>query len=98
MDGGSLFSKNENAMKTFDLIRKNMSIQQHIQTESISNMFLGGMIMLANVDYLGLTDYVVKAVIGGLVWFGFKVAQDYYSERIKHHVKSKHKEHDGKKE
>jgi hypothetical protein len=34
------------------------------------------------MDYSGLADYALKAVIGGVIWMVFKVASDYLSERI----------------
>ena len=50
--------------------------------DSISNMYLTGTILLANIDYTGLADYAIKAVVGGVIWMVFKVAGDYISERI----------------
>ncbi|MBL7910072.1 MAG: hypothetical protein JNJ41_03310 [Bacteroidia bacterium] len=52
-------------------------------TDSSSNMFLTGTILLANLDYSGLADYAVKALVGGVIWMAFKVAGDYISERLK---------------
>lgn len=52
-------------------------------SDSTSNMFLTGTILLANLDYSGLTDYAVKALVGGLIWMTFKVAGDYISEKLK---------------
>lgn len=51
--------------------------------DSSSNMFLTGTILLANLDYSGLADYAVKALVGGVIWMTFKVAGDYISERLK---------------
>jgi len=52
-------------------------------TDSSSNMFLTGTILLANLDYSGLADYALKALVGGVIWMAFKVAGDYISERLK---------------
>ncbi len=52
-------------------------------SDSSSNMFLTGTILLANLDYSGLADYAVKALVGGVIWMAFKVAGDYISERLK---------------
>lgn len=52
-------------------------------TDSSSNMFLTGTILLANLDYSGLANYAVKALVGGVIWMAFKVAGDYISERLK---------------
>lgn len=46
-------------------------------------------IWFANADLSGLTDYALKAMIGGVVWFGFKLATEYFSQRIKN--KNNHK-------
>ncbi len=48
-----------------------------------SNMFLTGTILLANMDYTGLMDYAIKAVIGGAIWMAFKIGGDLLSERMK---------------
>ncbi|MDP3557679.1 MAG: hypothetical protein Q8T03_09915 [Bacteroidota bacterium] len=52
-------------------------------TDSSSNMFLTGTILLANLDYSGLADYAVKALVGGVIWMTFRIAGDYISERFK---------------
>ena len=46
-------------------------------------MFLTGAILLANFDINGLTDYALKAVIGGAIWMTFRIASDYISSKIK---------------
>jgi hypothetical protein len=56
---------------------------KHSSTDSSSNMFLTGTILLANLDYSGLADYAVKALVGGVIWMAFKVGGDYISERLK---------------
>jgi hypothetical protein len=58
-----------------------MKVNQN-SNDSISNMYLTGTILLANIDYTGLADYAIKAVVGGVIWMVFKVAGDYISERI----------------
>ncbi|RYY42541.1 MAG: hypothetical protein EOO06_21020 [Chitinophagaceae bacterium] len=51
-------------------------------SESIgSNMLLTGCIFLANIDLTGVVDYAVKAVIGGGIWLGFKMAADYLERK-----------------
>ena len=52
-------------------------------TDSTSNLFLTGTILLANLDYSGLADYAIKALVGGVIWMTFKVAGDFISERLK---------------
>ena len=51
-------------------------------SDSTSNMFLTGTILLANLDYPGLADYALKALVGGVIWMAFKVTGDYISERL----------------
>jgi hypothetical protein len=48
---------------------------------SSSSLFLTGTILLANMDYTGLMDYAIKAVVGGAIWMIYKVAGDYISRR-----------------
>ena len=52
-------------------------------TDSTSHTFLTGAILFANLDYSGLTDYAVKAIIGGAIWMTFKLAGDYFSNKLK---------------
>ncbi len=51
--------------------------------ENGSNIFLTGAILLANLDYMGLADYAIKAFIGGVIWMAFKLGGDWVSERIR---------------
>ena len=46
-----------------------------------SNIFLTGCILLANLDFSGLLDYAVKALIGGGIWLGYKAAADYIDRK-----------------
>ena len=46
-----------------------------------SNVFLTGCILLANLDFAGLLDYAVKAIIGGAIWLGYKVTADYIERK-----------------
>ena len=48
-----------------------------------SSLFLTGTILLANMDYTGLLDYALKALIGGAIWMGFKVAGDRIAKKMK---------------
>lgn len=40
------------------------------------NVFLTGFILLANLDFAGLLEYGLKAVIGGGIWLAFKLIAD----------------------
>ncbi len=58
-------------------------IQNGLHLDNLSNVLLYALIMLAGIDYTGVLDYVIKAILGAAVWFGFKLLQDYYSLKIK---------------
>ena len=47
-----------------------------------SNVLLTGLILLANMDYNSFLDYGLKAMLGGFIWMGFKIAADYLSKKI----------------
>lgn len=75
-----------------------MKIIHHIQSENFSNMFLYGAFMLANIDYVGILDYVIKAVLGAAVWYGFKLIQEHYSAKIRQREQQQLKEQESKRE
>ena len=50
---------------------------------SSSNIFLTGTILLANLDFAGLMDYAIKALIGGAIWLGYKATADYIERKRK---------------
>lgn len=56
---------------------------QKTHIDSSSHLFLTGAILFANLDYTGLLEYAMKAVIGGAIWMGFKLAGDYFASRKK---------------
>lgn len=49
--------------------------------DTASNIFLTGSIFLANLDFTGLLDYALKAVIGGFMWLLFKMVADNIERR-----------------
>jgi hypothetical protein len=51
---------------------------------SNTTVFLFGAIfsILANLDYASLTDYAVKAFIGGVIWLAFKITGDYFTAKL----------------
>jgi hypothetical protein len=51
--------------------------------DSSSHLFLTGAILFANLDYSGLLDYALKAVIGGVIWMGFKIGADLLTNKMK---------------
>ena len=40
-----------------------------------------GFIFLANLDFAGLFDYALKALIGGGIWLGYKMTADYIDRK-----------------
>lgn len=58
-------------------------------TSDINSVFLYLFILFADLDYTSITEYAIKAIIGGAVWFGFKLLGDYFSRKIKGWYKSK---------
>ncbi len=48
-----------------------------------SNVLLTGCILLANMDFAGLLEYAFKALIGGGIWLGYKLAADYIERKKK---------------
>lgn len=53
----------------------------HTTESSGTNTLLTGCILLANLDFNGLLDYAVKALIGGAIWLGYKVTADYIERK-----------------
>jgi hypothetical protein len=51
------------------------------QADQSSNIFLTGTILLANLDFSGLLDYALKALIGGAIWFTYKMTADYIDRK-----------------
>lgn len=58
-----------------------MEKAQSTTDTSSSSLFLTGTILLANMDYTGLMDYAIKALIGGAIWMAYKIAGDYFSHK-----------------
>ena len=48
-----------------------------------SSIQLTGVVFLANLDFVGLLDYAVKAAIGGGIWLGYKLTADYIDRKRK---------------
>ncbi len=59
-----------------------MEKTQSTTDSSSSSLFLTGTILLANMDYTGLMDYAIKALIGGAIWMAYKIAGDVLSTRM----------------
>ncbi|MBL7725408.1 MAG: hypothetical protein JNK27_14770 [Chitinophagaceae bacterium] len=48
-----------------------------------SSIMLTGVVFLANLDFVGLLDYALKAGIGGAIWLGYKLTADYIDRKRK---------------
>ncbi len=55
----------------------------HQTQDATGNMLLTASILFANIDYSGLADYAIKAIVGGAIWMAFKVGAEYVSEKLK---------------
>lgn len=60
-----------------------MKLYQMLISENISGSILYLIILLANIDYVGLLDYALKAIIGSLAWFVFRVLGERYIQKIR---------------
>jgi hypothetical protein len=49
--------------------------------ESSSSVLLAGCVFLASLDFGGLIDYGMKALVGSGIWFGVKAFCDYRAEK-----------------
>ena len=56
---------------------------QNTYSDSTASLVLYGAIQFANIDYTGVLDYAVKALIGGVIWLGFKLAADYINNKMR---------------
>ena len=52
-----------------------------VQYDQSSSIYLTGTILLANMDFSGLLDYALKALIGGAIWFSYKMTADYIERK-----------------
>jgi hypothetical protein len=69
-----------------------MKLFQGAVQENISGMFLYVVILLANIDYKGLLDYSLKALLGGVIWFGYKIIGEHYILKVRKDHKEKNKQ------
>jgi hypothetical protein len=59
-----------------------MKLFQFLISGHFSNLILY-VLMLANIDYVGILDYGLKAFVGSLIWFGFRYLGDRLLDRDK---------------
>lgn len=53
-------------------------------------------IVVANIDYVGILDYCLKAFLGSAIWFGFKLLADRYERKNKRKIEVENIEPDNK--
>jgi|GEM_PF-6891332 len=74
------------------IFTETMKLFQGIVQDNINSLYLYIVILFANIDYRGLLDYCLKALLGGLIWFGYKIIGEYYLIRLRKTQKEKHKQ------
>jgi len=58
-------------------------MKTNADSSGTSNTFLTGAILLANLDVTGLSEYAIKAAIGGAIWLTFRLCGDWLSTKLK---------------
>jgi len=54
------------------------------QQSNISVFLLGvSLNLLAAIDFTSLLDYGLKALLGGLIWLGFKLLGEYFTSKMR---------------
>lgn len=54
-----------------------MKLFQFLVSDNLSSVFLYFIVMFANIDYTGIIDYGIKALVGSVIWFVFKLLGEY---------------------
>lgn len=71
-----------------------MKIVQLMVSHHISGVILYFIVLFANIDYSGVVDYALKAFIGGLIWFAFKLLGEHLLIKLKEEQKNKHEKNE----
>lgn len=58
-----------------------MESKTHLDANGSNSFVLAFFVLFANIDVTGYVDYGIKAVLGGAVWLGFKLAAEYVQQR-----------------
>jgi hypothetical protein len=66
----------------YQIKKTKRTMKQNISDTS-SNVLLTGTILLANFDFTSLLDYSIKAFVGGAIWMGFQLANEFIRRKIK---------------
>lgn len=57
--------------------------------EKTDGMLLMVTIVAANIDYIGLIDYALKALVGGIIWVAFRIYAEKQVEKLRNKKQSK---------
>ncbi len=68
-----------------------MKLFQLFTSDHNSNVFLYFIVLFANIDYTGVIDYAIKAFVGSVIWFVFKLIGEYLLIKIKDRHDKKNK-------
>ena len=60
-----------------------MKLFQLLVSENLSAVFLYFIVLFANIDYTGILDYAIKATIGSIIWFVFKLLGEHLLLKLK---------------
>ena len=60
-----------------------MKFYNFLVSENLNSVFLYLLIQFATIDFNGVLDYAIKAIIGSAVWFSFRLLGDYFSRKLK---------------
>lgn len=59
------------------------------QQSNVSVFLLGVVLnLMAAIDYTSLFDYGLKAILGGLIWLGFKLLGEYITAKMQEKKRS----------
>lgn len=72
-----------------------MKATTHVFNDT-STLFVYGSFMISNIDYNGLLDYLIKAILGAVVWFGFKLIQEHHANVLRRRLEQKDKDEQNK--
>lgn len=60
-----------------------MKLIQFVVSDSLSSVILYFIVLFANIDYSGIIDYGIKALVGSVIWFVFKLLGEYLLAKMK---------------
>ena len=60
-----------------------MKLYQLLVSQNTGGNVLYLILIATSIDYLGILDYTLKAIIGSITWFGLKLIGDYFSAKVR---------------